>query len=134
MVLGLNEGESIQIETVLFGSRSDDLTIRAQKIRTELGLFQVVIHPSRGAVVAAEEGEWFIEGPYTPRPKLTTGAGDNFNAGYCNGLLAGLAPEECLVSGVCTSGFYVRNCHSPDRNELLNFMNEWAEVNGGELP
>lgn len=134
VVLGLNEGESLQIESVLFRTRSNSLTRRTQKIRTELGLSQVVIHPSRSAVVATQDGEWLVEGPYTPKPKLTTGAGDNFNAGYCNGLLAGLDPEQCLVSGVCTSGFYVRNCHSPNREELIEFMNLWAEVNGGDLP
>ncbi|MGA0370053.1 MAG: carbohydrate kinase family protein, partial [Kiritimatiellia bacterium] len=86
VILGLNEDESIQVATVLFGTAGDDLSARAQKIRTELGLFQVVVHPTRSAAVATAEGEWYVEGPYTPKPKLTTGAGDNFNAGYCNGL------------------------------------------------
>ena len=134
VILGLNENESIQIETALFDHASDDLTGRAQKIRTELGLFQVLIHPTRSAAVASADGEWFIEGPYTPKPKLTTGAGDNFNAGYCNGVLSGLTPEECLVAGVSTSGFYVRNCRSSSRDELIDFMGQWADVDGGDLP
>ena len=107
---------------------------RAREIRTRLGLYQVVIHPTRSAAVAAAEGEWFVEGPFTPKPKLTTGAGDNFNAGYCNGLLSGLDPEACLVTGVCSSGFYVRNCRSATRPELVDFIHSWAEAGCGEMP
>lgn len=134
VVLGLNENESRQVASVLFDREGDDLTARAQDIRTRLGLKQVVIHPTRSAAVATADGEWFVEGPFTPKPKLTTGAGDNFNAGYCNGLLSGLSPEACLVAGVCSSGFYVRNCRSATRDELVAFMREWAEAGCGELP
>ncbi|MCC5846569.1 MAG: carbohydrate kinase family protein [Verrucomicrobia bacterium] len=134
VVLGLNENESVQVAEVLFGVPGDDLTTRAQKIRTQLKLFEVVIHPTRSAAVATADGEWFVEGPYTPKPKLTTGAGDNFNAGYCNGLLSGLNPAQCLVTGVCSSGFYVRNCRSATRPELIEFLNTWADVDGGDLP
>jgi hypothetical protein len=134
VVLGLNENESRQVAMVLFGKEGDDLSSRAQDIRTKLRLFQVVIHPTRSAAVATADGEWYVDGPYTPKPKLTTGAGDNFNAGYCNGLLSGLDPEGCLVSGVSSSGFYVRNCRSATRSELVDFMHGWAAVNGGDLP
>ena len=134
VVLGLNEHESVQVAEVLFSTPGDDLTSRAQKIRTRLDLWQVVIHPTRSAAVADAAGEWFVEGPYTPKPKLTTGAGDNFNAGYCNGLLSGLSPESCLLTGVCSSGFYVRNCRSATREELTGFMEQWAAVDGGDMP
>ena len=134
VVLGLNENESRQVATVLFDHEGEDLTSRAREIRTRLDLRQVVIHPTRGAAVATAEGEWYVEGPYTPKPKLTTGAGDNFNAGYCNGLLSGLSPEACLVAGVCSSGFYVRNCRSATREELVNFMRDWVDAGCGEMP
>lgn len=134
VVLGLNENESVQVAEVLFGHPGDDLTGRARKIRTRLSLYQVVIHPTRSAAVASAEGEWFVEGPYTPKPKLTTGAGDNFNAGYCNGLLSGLSPEACLLTGVSSSGFYVRNCRSATRSEHAAFLRTWAETGGGDMP
>jgi len=133
VVLGLNENESVQVAHVLFGFEGDDLTTRAQKIRTELGLSQVVIHPTHSAVAASAEGVWMVEGPYTPKPKLTTGAGDNFNAGYCTGLLTGLDPQACLMTGVCSSGFYVRNCRSATRPELSAFARTWADADCGEM-
>lgn len=133
VTLGLNEYESNQVSEALLGHASDDLTDRAQKIRTKMGIDQVVIHPTRSAAVATSEGEWYVEGPYTPKPKLTTGAGDNFNAGYCNGMLAGLDPESCLLAGVGNSGFYVRQCHSPSRPELVDFLRTWSAAGGGEM-
>lgn len=134
VVLGLNENESAQVASVLFGEEEKDLAVRGRQIRSELGLHQVVIHPTHSAVAASVEGEWSLKGPFTPKPKLTTGAGDNFNAGYCTGLLSGLQPEACLMTGVCSSGFYVRNCRSATRDELVSFVRKWAEAECGEMP
>jgi sugar/nucleoside kinase (ribokinase family) len=128
VVLGLNENESVQIAKVLLGRRIDDLTTRAAEIRNTLSLDMVMIHPLAGAGVASATGQHFIEGPFCKDPKLTTGAGDNFNAGFCMGLLSGLDPEACLATGVCNSGFYVRNMRSPSRDEIILFMREWAQA------
>lgn len=128
VMLGLNENESKLIAKAL-GLKSDEIVDRAELIRKELNLYGVVIHPIAGAAVAVEGDSMWLDGPVTNCPKLTTGAGDNFNAGFCNGWLAGLAARECLVTGVSTSGFYVRNCYSPNCAELLDFMHVWAEGN-----
>ena len=79
------------------------------------------------------EGVWHIKGPYTKTPKLTTGAGDVFNAGFCHGLLHGLTPEEAIATGVCSSGFYVRECHSATDQELIAFMQRWAAATCGAI-
>lgn len=121
VILGMNKHESVLISNVL-KIKENVLTLRAQAIRDKLNITAVVIHPVDRAVVAYSGDVSLIDGPYTPYPKISTGAGDNFNAGFCNGWLTGLTPEECLVVGVCTSGFYVRNEYSPDRKELLEFM------------
>ncbi|MCK4957525.1 MAG: carbohydrate kinase family protein [Candidatus Cloacimonetes bacterium] len=132
VILGLNENESVLIANSL-NIGETDIKTRASKIREVLNLAYVVIHPISGAAVATKnEAHWF-DGPFTPTPKLTTGAGDNFNAGFCNGWLTGLSPQECLISGVSTSGFYVRNGHSPNRDELVDFMQKWADVNCGDI-
>ena len=43
------------------------------------------------------------------------------------GLLLGLEPDQALLTGMSTSGFYVRNARSPKFEELYTFMKEWAE-------
>jgi sugar/nucleoside kinase (ribokinase family) len=124
VIFGMNRNESDLIAQVLEIEVADTKQ-RAAAIRQKLQLAQVVIHPLEGAAVATAEGSWWVDGPYTAHPRLTTGAGDNFNAGYCHGILCGLKPWEALFCGVSTSGFYVRQMHSPDTAELAAFMQVW---------
>lgn len=132
VILGLNEDESIQVAELLAVNKND-LCERANAILNSLKLKYVVIHPTKGACIATEKESFYYDGPYTPTPKLTTGAGDNFNSGFCNALLSGLNPEQAIITGVSTSGYYVRNCHSPDRKELLEFMQTWANADGKDI-
>lgn len=114
-------------------SISDKFVSRAKNIIEKMKITAIVIHPLKGAAVATKDDSSWIDGPYCQKPKLTTGAGDNFNAGFCNGWLAGLTPVECLCSGVCTSGFYVRECRSPNRAELVKFMEKWSAEGAPEI-
>ena len=70
-------------------------------------------------------GVWWVPGPYTSQPLITTGAGDHFNAGFVTGQLLGLDPEACLTLGVCTSGHYVRTGESPTLGALETFLANW---------
>lgn len=129
VIQGLNESEALRMASTLavpFKS-NPDWKAMAKAIREKSGLTEVVIHGTDFALSSSVAGEILVEGPYTPKPFLTTGAGDNFNAGFCNALLYGLSPEEALLSGVATSGFYVRTGHSPSMEELKHFLNAWAE-------
>ncbi len=64
------------------------------------------------------------------KPVLTTGAGDNFNAGFCLGQALGLSPLDALTLGVSTSGYYVRNAKSPSFAQVIEFVRDW---NAGKL-
>lgn len=129
VILGLNEKESFEVAEALGIPTSNHcgtgLQTLAADIRAKIGASQVVIHPTKHAVAADENGTAYVDGPYTPSPRLSTGAGDNFNAGYCLGALLGLDKELCLLLGVATSGFYVRNARSPGVAELEEFLRNW---------
>jgi RNA-binding protein YhbY len=133
VVLGLNKKEAYDVADVLdlFDSESlKHMQVSLQDLNealyTYLQIDSVVIHPvDRSCTVI--DGKFFEElGPYVKKPKLTTGAGDNFNAGFVLGLLLDLSPEESLLTGMATSGFYVRNAYSPNFDELASFMSDWA--------
>lgn len=126
LILGMNKHES-EIIAEVCGISEEILTRKASVIREQLGLGMVVIHPVDGAAAATQKEDIWIAGPFTREPVLTTGAGDNFNAGFCSGLIAGMNLDECLVNGVCTSGFYVRNGRSPSWQELIDFAEKWSE-------
>jgi sugar/nucleoside kinase (ribokinase family) len=128
-ILSMNLSESTIISLVL-GIKEDEILNRAINIREKMGISGIVIHPVNGAAIAHEKSGLWMEGPYTPEPKLTTGAGDNFNSGFCNAWLADLEPGECLAMGVCASGFYVRNARSGTKQEILNFMKQWVDSRG----
>lgn len=124
--LGLNEAEAQRIHQVLTGKTSSEkLQNLAETLKKLTFLSCIIIHASTEAASANSKGNYHVKGPYTPTPKLTTGAGDNFNAGYCNGLLYGLDQETCLLSGVATSGFYVREARSPSIADLADFLMRW---------
>ena len=66
-------------------------------------------------------------GPFVQQPKISTGAGDHFNAGFCLGRVLGMGLEECLCIGVATSGYYVRNAQSATGKQLAEFIAELPE-------
>lgn len=126
VILGLNEKEGYAIAEVLgmhaSGEGRDRVAATARVIRERLGIEAVVIHPTAFAAVASVKGDAVVEGPYTAKPLISTGAGDHFNAGFCLGTLLGCEPAVCLQIGVATSGFYVRTAKSPTVGDLIGFL------------
>jgi hypothetical protein len=126
VVLGVNQKESMEVSAALgLKFKAEEIEANAATLRKELDLDAVVIHPTKNAACATEKGSAIMDGPFCQNPKLTTGAGDNFNAGFCVGLLAGLEPQEMLASGVANSGFYVRNGKSATSKDLASFLEAW---------
>ncbi|WP_432797898.1 PfkB family carbohydrate kinase [Poriferisphaera sp. WC338] len=141
VTLGLNLNESLQVSKVLGidvpGDPFETVIERCIAVREKMGISGVVVHPRSGAGGAVLEADGsvssaYFKGPFVENPKLSTGAGDNFNAGYCLGRLAGLDLAESLCCGTGTSGFYVRNAKSPTLKELGDFCDRLPEPEGGE--
>ncbi|HEX8834050.1 MAG TPA: hypothetical protein VF719_07605 [Abditibacteriaceae bacterium] len=130
VVLGLNEKEGIHVAVALEvpvsiqAGKADETMIAnlAAAIREKLGISVCVVHPTQFAGAASADGMAVVQGPYTPKPKISTGAGDHFNAGFCLGQIAGCDLAQSLQIGVATSGFYVRNALSPSRAQLIDFL------------
>ena len=132
VTLGLNLAESERIAAVLrvdahrdATSAGESLRTAAVRIRERAGLACIVIHPREGAAAAEDSGAsaWF-EGPFTARPRLSTGAGDHFGAGFSFGQVHGLPLEQCLAVGCAESGAYVRDAESPTLARLASFLRE----------
>jgi pfkB family carbohydrate kinase len=126
VILGLNLNESRQIGEVLgiasSGDSPEQVTAHTARIRESLEIETVVVHPTAFAAAADANGATFVAGPYTAKPKITTGAGDHFNAGFCIGRLLGGDLATSLQIGVATSGFYVRQAKSPRLEDLKKFL------------
>lgn len=128
VILGLNLKESTTIAQVVGvpveGDPEPRIEQTAAAIRKKLGLSCVVVHPRRGAAAATAEQSASFAGPFVQQPKISTGAGDHFNAGFCLGRVLGLSLEESLCTGVATSGYYVRTAMSPSAQQLAEFAAE----------
>ena len=126
VTLGLNFNEALQVSETLGlgkGERNEESLCRmATEIRRELEIACVVVHPVESAAAATKDGSWWTEGPFTENPKITTGAGDHFNAGFSSARLCGFSPLTSLALATCTSGHYVRTAQSPTPNQVVDLL------------
>ena len=132
VVLGMNEMELRQVLTALGvswqegGSEFEQARKGCEIVRDRLGVSYAMCHLVKSAAVAWNRGgvkaSACADGFFEPKPKITTGAGDHFNAGFLAALLADLAPLHAIQIGGATSGFYVRNAASPTRAEVVGFL------------
>ncbi|MBT3320387.1 MAG: hypothetical protein HN389_11560 [Clostridia bacterium] len=133
VVLGLNLSEAVQIANLFGGSfdfNAGQLHEVAGYVRKNVNVAILVIHNAKEVACDCDDGYYHWETAYCRKPKLTTGAGDNFNAGFSLGLALALEPEDALLMGMAVSGFYIRNARSANFEELIQFIKLWAK---GEL-
>lgn len=130
VILGLNLREAVQIAN-LFGGEFTyteyDLQPLCVFIKQHVDVGTLVIHPVKESCCMVGDTFYHRIGPFCEKPKLTTGAGDNFNAGFILGTSLGLAPHDALLLGMASSGFYVRNARSAGFNEIQTFLLSWAK-------
>jgi hypothetical protein len=128
VTLGLNLKEAGEIADVLgipiTGDPESQIESTARAIRQKLNIACVVVHPRKGAAAATKDASASFAGPFVLQPKISTGAGDHFNAGFCLGRMLGFGLEESLCTGVATSGYYVRIGQSPSAQQLSDFVAE----------
>src|SRR5262249_5578635 len=129
VILGLNEKEAYEIGQVLGLSTKnrsrDGLATLAREIQTRVPISNLVVHPVTHALVASQATVAMVDGPYVEKPVITTGAGDHFNSGFCLGKLLEFEPAACVLIGVTTSGYYVRNAQSPRIDDLAQMLRNW---------
>ncbi len=114
--LGLNKSEAMVMHSILCEGEYNGSLPTARAIKEFSGINTVVIHPVDSSAAVYDGGEIEVAGILCEKPKKTTGGGDNFNSGFCAGLLGDLDIKSCLISGMTTSYLYVKNggCNSFD--------------------
>ncbi len=122
VTLGLNGPEAAQVAAACGVDASAPPTALAQALRTALKLDTVVIHYTASAAGATPEAAAEFPGPHCAKPRILTGAGDHFNAGFALGQLLRLPLESALCLATATSGYYVRQAESPSAEQLAAFL------------
>lgn len=130
-ILGLNKKEAYEIAAIAgreFDRRQpDNLRSLTEFVADFMRIDCVAVHPTDRAACVYQGRYAQVSGPYCASPRLTTGAGDSFNAGFVYGLVKGLNAEDSLLLGVATSGYYVRNGKNPTLDEVIAFAQLWKE-------
>jgi hypothetical protein len=136
VVLGMNGSECQQVCGALgvahptAATEWDAAAAACALVRDRAGIAWAMCHLVRSAAVAwsasarpgQTAGQVGADGFFEPKPKITTGAGDHFNAGFLHALLAGIEPAHAILCGGATSGHYVRTGESPTRAQVAAFL------------
>ena len=129
VIFGLNENEAILLYQALFpGKEVPSLKELGKYMYDNLKVDYLVIHTLTDSLAWYKDEFAQIPSLYVRKPKLSTGGGDNFNAGLCFGFLLGLDLEEALCTANATSGYYVRNAKSPTLDDLIKTIENWDEL------
>lgn len=129
-VLGLNRKEACEIVELLRDEALGDYKAAGleELCREIAGYMQIdclVVHPIENAACVKGGAYTVVNGPYCAKPVLTTGAGDNFNAGFMLGYINRFSMEDCLLLGAASSGYYVRSARSASLPEITEFIRKW---------
>ena len=143
VTLGLNENEARQVYKAIndnnhktdkadnqhndpgTGSRHDnEVSIEdiGMNIFQSMNIDTLLIHPFDSCIGVTKSRLYKKAGKVITSPKISTGGGDNFNAGYCMGQLLGFDIEDSMIIGMAASGSYVKNGCSPSIDELVSYI------------
>lgn len=129
-ILGGNLNEANVLSEILglltVEEEGPEVAEQMARLRDTMGLSEVAIHCVVCAGVSSDDGTIWVDGPYTPSPVKSTGAGDRYNSGYCLGRALDLSAEERCLLGTACSGFFVRNARSGSVDEIAHLLDSWA--------
>ena len=125
VTLSLNRNEAgILHKTFNKSEVPEKLHSVGNKLFTALNVHTLIIHHSKISIAWDHNGIHVNEPVFIAEPKMSTGAGDNFNAGYCIGKLLGLDTQTALMLANATSNIYMNTGGSPGIDALLAYFGE----------
>jgi hypothetical protein len=131
VTLGLNENETEKLYACLTRLNNDEEIIqlslidKARYIFRHVEVWNLLVHPTDRCLSIQKEEEVELYGRVVKKPKISTGGGDNFNAGYCLGQMLGFSLEESMTTAMANSGAYVQNGQSASLTDLADYMRNW---------
>lgn len=121
--LGLNRREAeriASIKKIAPWDENEPPSTFVRRLQEKLPIHRILFHTPQFAA----DDAYVVKSAFVAKPQLSTGAGDNFNAGYLHGKLLNISNLQSLMLGVHTASFYVRKGRSPQREELALFLAE----------
>jgi sugar/nucleoside kinase (ribokinase family) len=133
VILSLNESEVYKISKCLDIdnnlSSDDSLKNTSELIYKTLKISMLLIHKKTEAFAFSDNKYTQVSIPLCKSPLITTGAGDNFNAGFSLGMLSGASLYSSLIMACACAGFYIRSGRSANKEDLCDFLDKWDKGN-----
>lgn len=117
-MLSLNENEALVTAGRLLDGQTDPADI-AQAVRAAYGIDEVIVHTIRESVLVTPRGVTRQPTDFVAHPRISTGAGDNFNGASCFAAVMGLPDDERVAFANAFAHRYVSTGRSPTLDELL---------------
>ncbi|MDO4269780.1 MAG: hypothetical protein Q4C72_02540 [Eubacteriales bacterium] len=116
-VLSLNENEALTVSAAVLGGVREIERIAAA-VRRKYGVDEVLVHTVRDSLLLTARGLTRLPTDFVPAPKISTGAGDNFNAASCFAAVLGLNDRDRLAFANDFAHFYIQFGFNPTLEEL----------------
>ncbi len=136
-ILGVNENEVMAVFRCLFPDKARVLALQGEFLQPtallyELGndtmnllnLHALVLHTVSYSIAFNQQSGSISQGFYVNDPLLSTGGGDNFNAGFCTGMIMGLPLTQSLILGDASSSYYVSHGESATLLQLASYIRD----------
>ncbi len=124
VILSLNHNESVFIHNTLFEpvANYNNTKTMGEKLFAELKIDTLLIHNREGAFAFSNDEYAQKDSFIVEAPKLLTGAGDNFNAGFCFAQLMDCSIEHSLLIAHTVSAYYIKNAQSTSWDALVESL------------
>lgn len=120
-VLSLNENEALTVSAAVLNSVGEIEDI-ANALRGKYGIDEVLIHTLRDSLLLTARGVTRLATDFVEEPKISTGAGDNFNAASCFAAVMGMEDGDRVAFANAFAHFYIQNGYNPSLTELLDSL------------
>ncbi|MEO7216053.1 hypothetical protein [Mucilaginibacter sp.] len=125
VTFSLNRNEAGILYKIFVGQNlPTDLQAVGDALYSQLGAATLIIHTSKISLAWDAEGTYSNQPIFIPNPTISTGAGDNFNAGFCIGKLLGLDVGASLIMANSSSNCYIKTGESPTLKALDNYISK----------
>jgi len=128
VTLSLNQNEFDRVCEALADQPFSDLEKAGMMIRGKGDLKYLVLHRVDGAMVFSEKASAFIPNHKVACPVISTGGGDNFNAGLVFGMMSGMDLCTSVYFANAVSSYYVSHGESPSLEEIAAYIYQCNDV------
>ena len=123
VMIGMNTNEARFIYRLLKKNKvEEDLIVTGSVIYKNIQPHLLVVHSAKEAIAFDRKHTYQVNSFHIKNPRISTGAGDNFNAGFCTAQLLKLDAEASVRFANVVAGLYVKNGTSPGMNEAIDFL------------